>query len=80
MVHKYNFDIIALTETWIKDHRIQEQFIQINSYNTVMRNRDEKRQNGEDKRGGGVCFYFKQHISFQVRHDLSKIEPSIETL
>ena len=37
-------------------------------------------KNKESKTGGGVGFYIKEHMSFKVRHDLTKIDESIEIL
>ena len=80
MVNTYNFDVICVTETWMKDSVAQKDYIQIPGYNPVMRPREEKRPNDEEKRGGGVGIYLKENISFKERRDLSKIDPSLETL
>ena len=37
-------------------------------------------KNRESKSGGGVGFYIKEHMNFNVRQDLRKIDESIEIL
>ena len=73
MINKYKFDIIALTETWLKNNKYQQDYVNIEDYKSAFRNR-------ENKKGGGVGLYIKDHLSFSVRHDLNKIEETIETL
>ena len=52
MLENHKFDIVALNETWLKDNKHQYKYVQIPGYNTVLRNR-------ENKKGGGVSFYVK---------------------
>ena len=51
----------------------QYKYVQISGYNTVFRNR-------ENKKGGGVGFYVKDHLSFTLRNDITKMDDSIETI
>ena len=37
-------------------------------------------RNRENKKGGGVGFYVKDHLSFTLRNDITKMEDSIETI
>ena len=46
--------------------------MQNNGYSSVWKNRESKT--------GGVGYYIKEHMSFKVRHDLGKIDESIEIL
>ena len=70
---RYQFEIVAVRETWLKDSKTQLEYVQINGYSSVWKNR-------ESKTGGGVGFYIKEHMSFKVSHDLGKIDESIEIL
>ena len=73
MMNRYQFDIEAVSETWLKDIKTQLEYIQINGYSSVWKSR-------ESKTGGGVSFYIKEHMSLKGRHDLGKIHESIEIL
>ena len=52
ILNSYQFDIIAVTETWLQDTEYQRDYVQVNGYNTVFKNRT-------GKRSGGVVFYLK---------------------
>ena len=39
MLNEYKFDVIALSETWLQDSSHQQNYIQINGYNTAFKNR-----------------------------------------
>ena len=73
MLENHKFDIVALSETWLKDNKHQYEYVQIPGYNTVFRNR-------ENKKGGGVGFYVKDHLSFTLRNDIMKMDDSTETI
>ena len=47
MMNTYNFDIVALSETWLKESHHLQNYVQINVYNATFKNR-------ENKKGGGV--------------------------
>ena len=64
MMNRYQLDIVAVYETWLKDNKTQVEYIQINGHSLVWKNR-------ESKTGGGVAFFIKEHMSFKVRHDLN---------
>ena len=67
MMNRYQFDIVAVSETWLKDNKTQLEYLQISGYSSVWKNRDSKT-------GRGVGYYIKKHMSFKVRHDLGKID------
>ena len=67
MMNRYQFDIVAVSETWLKDNKTQLEYLQINGYSSVWKNRDSKT-------GRGVGYSIKKHMSFKVRHDLGKID------
>ena len=73
MLQEYQFDIVALSETWLQDCSFQQNYVQINGYNSIFKNRI-------GKRGGGVGFYIKESITYKVRHDLSKRHDNLEIL
>ena len=70
LMNKYKFDIVALSKTWLKNNKTQLEYVQIDGYKSQFKNR-------ESKSGGGVGFYI---MSFNVRHDLEKIDESIKVL
>ena len=72
MMNRYQFDIVAVSETWLKD-KTQLEYVQINGYSSIWKKR-------ESKTGGSFDFYIKEHMSFKVRHDVGKIDESIEIL
>ena len=59
MFQEYQFDIIAFSETWLHDCSFQQNYVQINGYNSVFRNRI-------GKPGGGVGFCIKESITYKV--------------
>ena len=63
MLENHKFDIVTLSETWLKDKKHQYEYVQIPGYNTVFRNRENKK--------GGVGFYVKDHLSFKLRNDIT---------
>ena len=73
ILENHKFHIVALSETWLKDNKHQHEYVQILGYNTVFRNR-------ENKKGGGVGFYVKDHLRFTLRNDIMKVDNSIETI
>ena len=73
MLQEYQFDIVALSETRLQDCLFQQNYIQINGYNSVFRNRI-------GKRGGGVGFYIKESITYKVRLYLSRVRDNLEIL
>ena len=54
MMNKYKFDIVALSEIWLKNNKTQLEYVQIDGYKSEFKNR-------EPKSGGGVGFYIKEH-------------------
>ena len=65
------FPIIALSETWLKDHNCDR--YGIDGYNAE----HNCRPNGG---GGGVSFYIKETIEYTVRDDLCFQNNILETL
>ena len=73
MLQEHPFDILTLSETWLKDDVNLLNYVQIPGYKFSYKNRNERR-------GGGVGLYIKDSIEYKVRHDLNKIDESIEHL
>ena len=73
MLNSYQFDIISVTETWLQDTEYQRNYVQVNGYNTLFKNRT-------GKRGGGVGFYLKEQPQYKVRTDLTQTYKDLEIL
>ena len=71
LFHHHPFDIITLSETWLRNNTNLLQYVQIPGYSFCYKNRDERR-------GGGVGMYIKATIKYKERHDLSKLDETIE--
>ena len=69
------FKIICLTETWSKDQNMtQNSLFNLPNYAAI---HQDRRNN---KRGGGVCTYIHNSVTFKVRHDLSLCGNDSESL
>ena len=71
MVSQHPFDIITLSETWLRNDSKLLQYVQIPGYSFCYKNRD-------GRRGGGVRRYIKNTIKYKEWQDLSKIDETIE--
>ena len=71
MVYHHTFDIITLSETWLRNDTNLLQYVQIPGYSFRYKNRDEWR-------GGSVGVYIKDTIKYKERQDLSKLDEGIE--
>ena len=72
-VNKYDFDVITLTETWLKDNPFLLEYVNIDGYTMYFHNRD-------NKRGGGVGIYIKENIKHKLRKDIVNVDPALEHL
>ena len=57
-VNTYPLDIIALSETWLKNHKLLMEYVNLPGFVTEFRNR-------VDTRGGGVGIYIKDTIKYK---------------
>ena len=73
MLDEYQFDVIALSDTWFKKYKNQQNYDQINIYNAIFKNRT-------NKGGGGVRFYIKDQLEYKIRKDLTSKHESLEVL
>ena len=71
MLNIHQFDIITLSETWLKDNVNPLNAVDIPGYNKSFRNRDRVK-------GGGVGYYVKTDIKVKERKDLTNLDESIE--
>lgn len=69
-VNRYDFDVITLTETWLKNNPFLVEYVKIEGYTMYYHNQD-------NKRGGGVCLYIKDNIKHKLRKDIVNINPNI---
>ena len=73
MVEQYKFDIITLSETWLKDNQLLLDYVSIPGYDLLYNNRDKTK-------GGGVGCYIKSEIKYKRRKDLESLHPELEHL
>ena len=71
MLNAHKFDIITLSETWLKDNVNLLNSVGIPGYNKNFRNRDRVK-------GGGVGYYVKSDIDVKERKDLTNLDNTIE--
>ena len=73
MVNESKFDIITLSETWLRNDKHLLEYVNLPGYKFSHRNRDEKR-------GGGVGAYIKDCITYKIRTDIISLHGSLEHL
>ena len=71
--NKHSFDIIAVTETWLKNDPNLLEYVKIDGYNMHYNNRD-------GRRGGGVGLYIKDSIKYKMWDDITRPDPNLEHL
>ena len=72
-MHSCKFEIMTLSETWLKNDKHMIDYVQIEGYNTEFRHR-------QGRRGGGVGLFIKEDLKYKIRRDISNIEPDLEQL
>ena len=72
-IEQYPFDVISMSETWLKDNPLLLNHVTIPGYNCEFRSRDSIR-------GGGVGAYIKETLTFKRRSDIEAKEPDLEHL
>ena len=70
-ISKYPFDVIAMSETWLKNSPHLLEYVNIPGYSSTFRNRDKIP-------GGGVGVYLRDTINYKRRTDIEDIEPELE--
>ena len=69
-------DVIGLSETWLKNG-MHSNFVNINGYNLLRLDRNWS-ENGQLKKGGGVCLYVEDNILFSD-NELTQWAHDVET-
>ena len=72
-INQYPFDIITMSETWLKDNKYLLDYVSIPGYVNVFQNRDRIR-------GSGVGIYIRESINFKCRRDIENLNPDMEHL
>ncbi len=67
----YPFDVVALSETWLKENKLLLDYVNIPGYDLIYNNR-------ETIRGGGVGFYVKQTLKYKRRKDIEEKSKDLE--
>ena len=73
MFNTQKFDIMTLSETWLKDNPHLLDHVKIDGYKVKFRNR-------EHTRGGGVGLYIRSDIKYKLRNDIVNTNTGIEHL
>ena len=71
MLHEYQFDIITMSETWLKDNQKLLDYVNIPGCKLEYANRD-------NKQGGGVGVYIKEIFTYTERKNIINLDKSIE--
>ena len=71
MLNEYQFDIITMSETWLKHNQKLLDYVYIPGYNLEYANRD-------NKRGGGVGVYIGETFTYTEHEDIINVGKSIE--
>ena len=69
----YKFDVITLSETWLKNNSLLLNHVKIPGFMNEFRNRDIIR-------GGGVGAYISESINYKRRKDIKNRYPNLEHL
>ena len=73
VINKYPFDVITLSETWLKNNPELLEYVKIPGYQMEYRNR-------ENIKSGGVGMYIRENIKVSRRKDLENLHPDLEHL
>ena len=71
-IQTYPFDIITLSETWLKDNHLLLEYVSVPGYSHEFRNRNV--------RGGGVGAYIRDNLKYKRRSDIEKLHPNLENV
>ena len=73
VIQRYDFDVVTLSETWLKDNPQLLSHVSIPGYVNEFRNRDKIK-------GGGVGAYIKENVKYKRRKDIESRYPELEHL
>ncbi|XP_057305263.1 uncharacterized protein LOC130642193 [Hydractinia symbiolongicarpus] len=71
MLDTYRFDIVALTETWLKENKALIDYVTIPDYDLHFNNR-------LNMKGGGVAYYVSSRLHLKRRKDLENFDSQLE--
>lgn len=71
---KFNFKIICVTETWLKEHMVTNSNFNIPGYKSIHQPRSGNRT------GGGTCLFLHNSINYKLRSNLSINTDDCESL
>ena len=72
LMNTYKFDIMTLSETWLRDDKNLLKHVQIPRY--------QSEYNHRATRGGGIGMYICNEIKYKLRNDIVRLDPDIEHL
>ena len=72
-IKQYPFDVISMSETWLKDNPLLLNHVNIPGYNCEFRSRNSIR-------GGGVGAYIKETLTYKRRSDIEAKELDLTQL
>ena len=64
---KYKFDVITMSETWLKDNHLLLDHVAVPGYDLLYNNRNTSR-------GGGVGCYISANLNYKRRNDLENVD------
>ena len=70
---KFEFKVVCLTETWCTDDSRNETLFNLENYTSI----SQVRKNG---RGGGLCVFIHNSLTFKLRSDFETNNNNIESL
>ena len=70
---KFEFNVICFTETWCTDDPRNETLFNLENYTSI----NQVRKHG---RGGGICVFIHNSLTFKLRSDLGTNSKGIESL
>ena len=70
---KFEFKVICLTEAWCKDDSRNETLFNLENYTAI----NQVRKHGK---GGGICVFIHNSLTFKLRSDLGSNSNDIESI
>ena len=71
LLNDYPFNVVTLSETWLKDNSLLLQDVSIPGFTATYRNRQQCK-------GGGVGAYIRDNVQFKRRADIERLQPEFE--
>ena len=61
----YQYDVVTLSETWLRNNQYQIEHVQISEYTLRFKNREERREGG-----GRVAIYLRKYLKYRKGTDI----------